>query len=294
MQLLNPVVELPLTLQNHHSLGSRRSHAAALLYVGWSCTSGRKGRHIRDPHMERHVRGRGEASPPPESDQEDSHPAQRYSWDKGPYLYQEGLTGCNKDPQFRHNAIGMLKKNRRYYYQVQLQIVVCDVHYSGFVVWTKQVMVINRIVTDKDLLLKGLPRAADPTLQDEHTLFYTDFKRPDFGKMMHCAKCNTHFRVQIRRRPSAKPLSFADRGYLTVKTSPHAHSVNNRGGRWVSKLTLLCKFRAIVFEYSVKGCHSLKNMVQSLYISKDRQNRQKEFIIISSFYQSLRFLFNKT
>lgn len=85
---------------------------------------------------------------------------------------------------------------------LQLQIVVCAVHYSGFVVWTKQVTVINCIVTDEDLLLKGMPRAADPTLQDEHTLFYTDFNRPDFGKMMHCAKCNTHFCVQSRRRPS--------------------------------------------------------------------------------------------
>lgn len=97
---------------------------------------------------------------------------------KCPYLYQEGLTGCDKEPQFCRNAIGMLKKNRCCYYQVQLQIVVCDVHYSGFVVWTKQVMVINRIVTDEDLPLKGMPRAADPTLQDEHTLFYTDFNRP--------------------------------------------------------------------------------------------------------------------
>lgn len=156
---------------------------------------------------------------------------------KCPYLYHEVLTGCNKDPQFCRNAIGMLKKNRCCYYHVQLQIVVCDVHYSGFVVWTKQVMVINRIVTDEDLPLKGIPRAADPTLQDEHTLFYIDFDRPDFGEMMPCAKCNTHFRVQIRRKPSKW---LCQQGYLKVKTSPHAHSVNNRGGRKVSKLTLLC------------------------------------------------------
>lgn len=69
---------------------------------------------------------------------------------KCPYIYREGLTSCNEDPQFCLDTTGQLKRNHPYYYQVQQQIFVCDVHYSDFVVWTKQVMVINRIVRDAD------------------------------------------------------------------------------------------------------------------------------------------------
>ncbi|XP_051985600.1 putative helicase mov-10-B.1 [Xyrauchen texanus] len=133
--------------------------------------------------------------------------------------YREGLTSLEiEDPQFCLDTTWQLKRNHRYYYQVQLQIFVCDVHYSDFVVWTKQVMVINRIVRDEDLLLRALPKAErlfldhilpelmtrsmDPCLIDEHTMYCPDCNRPDYVMMIRCAKCRSRFHykcVQIKR-----------------------------------------------------------------------------------------------
>ncbi|CAM4548128.1 unnamed protein product [Leuciscus chuanchicus] len=104
---------------------------------------------------------------------------------KCPYKHRAGLTSCSEDLQFCLDTTGQLKRTYPYYYQVQQQMFVCDVHYSDFVVWTKQVMVINRIVRDADLLLKAIPKSEhlfldhllpelltpsmDPSIVDEHT-----------------------------------------------------------------------------------------------------------------------------
>ncbi|XP_051562486.1 putative helicase mov-10-B.1 isoform X2 [Myxocyprinus asiaticus] len=117
---------------------------------------------------------------------------------KCPYKYREGLNRCNEDPQFCLDTTWQLKRNHPYYYQVQLQIFVCDVQYSDFVVWTKQDMVINRIERDEDLLQRALPKAEqlflghllpelltrsmDPCLIDEHTLYCPDCNRPDYAR----------------------------------------------------------------------------------------------------------------
>ncbi len=119
------------------------------------------------------------------------------------------------------DTTGQLKRNHPYYYQVQQQSFLCDVHYGDFVVWTKQVMVINRIARDEDLLLRAIPKAEqlfldhvlpelltrsmDPSILDEHTLYCPNCNSPAYGKMIHCADCKScfHYRcVQLKRRPS--------------------------------------------------------------------------------------------
>lgn len=140
---------------------------------------------------------------------------------KCPYKFREGLDGCSEDPRFCLGTTGQLKRNHPYYYQVQQQIFVCDVQYGYFVVWTKQVMVINRIARDEDLLLRAmakaeqlfldhilpelLTRSMDPSIQDEHTFSCPHCKSPAYGKMIHCADCKSCFHyscVQIKRRPT--------------------------------------------------------------------------------------------
>lgn len=45
-----------------------------------------------------------------------------------------------------------LKTDHSYYYQVQLQLHVCDVAYADFVVWTNKRIVTERVYEDKDFL----------------------------------------------------------------------------------------------------------------------------------------------
>ena len=59
------------------------------------------------------------------------------------------------------NADGLaLKKNHAYYYQVQLQMGVCEVQWGYFVVWTQLGLYTEKIVFDATFflpLLRNLP-----------------------------------------------------------------------------------------------------------------------------------------
>ena len=43
-----------------------------------------------------------------------------------------------------------LKRSHAYYYQVQLQLHVCNISYVDFVVWSQETTVIERIFPDED------------------------------------------------------------------------------------------------------------------------------------------------
>ena len=138
---------------------------------------------------------------------------------KCPYKYREGLKGSTEDNQFCLDQSHQLKPSHPYYHQIQLHMHVCDVGYCDLVVWTKKEFVVQRIMRDQDFLQKSLPRAQhvfvtcvlpelltrrhDPLMETAKACKLCG--KPDFGKTIDCAKCNSHFHyscVQIRRRPA--------------------------------------------------------------------------------------------
>jgi putative phage-type endonuclease len=136
---------------------------------------------------------------------------------KCPYKYRDGLTGSSEDTQFCLDKALQLKKNHEYYHQVQLHMFVCNTQYCDFVVWTKQVVAINRITRDEEMLQAVLPKAEkffkqsilpelltrsmDPLMQSPTVCSHC--QRPDFGMMIDCAKCKNHFHytcARVRRK----------------------------------------------------------------------------------------------
>lgn len=52
-----------------------------------------------------------------------------------------------------------LKHTHTYFYQVQLQMKLCDVRYCDFVVWRSDELIVNRIERDEDFLKEAIPKA---------------------------------------------------------------------------------------------------------------------------------------
>ena len=71
---------------------------------------------------------------------------------KCPYCYIEDIPEAN-ETWFcitKDDDAWSLKCNHAYYYQVQLQLHVCNMSYVDFVVWSQETTVIERIFPDKD------------------------------------------------------------------------------------------------------------------------------------------------
>lgn len=141
---------------------------------------------------------------------------------KCPYKYREGLRGSTEDVQFCLDQSKRLKHTQPYYHQVQLHMHVCDVGHCDLVVWTKTKFVVQRIARNIQFLHNSLPRAQhvfvtcvlpelltrrhDPLLERDKTCKLCG--KPDYGKTVDCAKCDSHFHyscAQIKWR-SAKWL----------------------------------------------------------------------------------------
>ncbi len=63
--------------------------------------------------------------------------------------------GTNEDGQFQ------LKKNHAYYYQVQLQMKLCDLNYADFIIWRESELVVIRIEQDLTFLEEALHKAKE-------------------------------------------------------------------------------------------------------------------------------------
>ena len=54
-----------------------------------------------------------------------------------------------------------LRPDHSYYYQVQLQMKICDINNCHFVVWSPNELVVLKIVCNNDFLYMALPKAYD-------------------------------------------------------------------------------------------------------------------------------------
>ncbi|XP_024859127.1 uncharacterized protein LOC112450070 [Kryptolebias marmoratus] len=132
---------------------------------------------------------------------------------KCPYKYKNGLQGSHEDPDFCLDKSFHLKTNHEYYHQVQLHIFVCVVQYCDFVIWTQRDLLITRVAKDEEMLHTVLPiaeqffrqsilpelltRSMDPKQQAPTVC--SQCKRPEFGKITTCAKCNRHFHYECAK-----------------------------------------------------------------------------------------------
>ena len=66
---------------------------------------------------------------------------------KCPYCFKEGLPDEDSTNFCMVNKEGKwsLKQNHAYFYQVQLQLHVCNLNYADFVLWTKQDTIVERL-----------------------------------------------------------------------------------------------------------------------------------------------------
>jgi len=136
---------------------------------------------------------------------------------KCPYKYRNGLQGSTEDRQFCLDESLNLKNSHPYYYQTQLHMFVSDVSYCDFVVWTRNEVIVQRILKNTEFLQENLPKAQhafistvlpeiltrrhDPSSLEQSVCKICE--RPDFGKMINCARCNCHFHyscAQIKRK----------------------------------------------------------------------------------------------
>ena len=56
------------------------------------------------------------------------------------------------------NNVPRLKRTHKYYYQVQLQIIICEVSFCDFVIWSPKGMSVERIMKDEEFVQSVLPR----------------------------------------------------------------------------------------------------------------------------------------
>lgn len=56
------------------------------------------------------------------------------------------------------NGVPRLKRTHKYYYQIQIQMVVCNVSFCDFVIWSPKGMSVERILKDTEFCQSVLPR----------------------------------------------------------------------------------------------------------------------------------------
>ena len=122
---------------------------------------------------------------------------------KCPYKYREGFEGAETDKSFCLDSKRTIRKSHQYFYQIQLQMYVCDTSFSHFVVWSKPGFILCRVPRDNTFLDELLPRvhtffmdevlpelltrSRDPTIDRDQ--FCTKCERPYFGKIITCSQC---------------------------------------------------------------------------------------------------------
>ena len=79
---------------------------------------------------------------------------------KCPYCKRSELSEDNEKEFFLefHDGVRSLKRNHSYYYQVQLQMLVCSLSYAEFVVWTEKDLFSERIFKDSSFVASHIPK----------------------------------------------------------------------------------------------------------------------------------------
>lgn len=79
---------------------------------------------------------------------------------KCPYCSMDGLPEEEKENfcMIKQNGNWQLKRDHTYYYQIQMQMNVCQVPHCEFVVWTENGIAVERVPADDVLLMKCLIR----------------------------------------------------------------------------------------------------------------------------------------
>lgn len=146
---------------------------------------------------------------------------------KCPYKYRtlHPLEAANmRDKNYCLNIDGQLSKTHPYYFQVQMQLMICQLTVCDFVVWTNCGMFIAEVAFDqvicdkiyftigsfvrkhliKEILTRSLLSYADDATANEYICICN---RPQFGKIVLCSKkdCKIvrfHYEcVGIKRKP---------------------------------------------------------------------------------------------
>ena len=145
---------------------------------------------------------------------------------KCPYCYIEDIPEANETGfcMTKDDETWSLKRNHAYYYyQVQLQLHVCNMNYVDFVVWSQETTVIERIFPDEDFFKTKVQAARDffkygilpeiigkwytrapvadlddvvpmPAATSIHSRLWCYCEQPSFGQMIQCdnKKCSIY------------------------------------------------------------------------------------------------------
>ncbi len=84
---------------------------------------------------------------------------------KCPFSAKDGFPSAEKEMETfcmrKDDAKWILKRNHAYYFQIQLQMVVCKVKYCDFVLWTEKEFVTERILIDNNFFDTHLANVKD-------------------------------------------------------------------------------------------------------------------------------------
>lgn len=144
---------------------------------------------------------------------------------KCPYKYKDGLIGWSNAKDFPIDETLLVKQNHMYYYQIQLQMELCQVEFGYFYVYANGGGILSMVGRNEPFIkeLKQtleakffehfLPeivsRKLDPNTVNDRGLF-CDCRRPEFGQMIFCENESCKFKwfhyscVNILRAPKGK------------------------------------------------------------------------------------------
>ena len=149
---------------------------------------------------------------------------------KCPFKYRENLKGWQYDPTFPISPDGDIRTSHKYYFQMQHQMLVTNVQFTYFYIWSNgpdiENFLIVKVVKDDDfctkllekydklfnivILPELLTRKCHPSERDQDEKQYCICQRPSFLPMISCdgRQCETewfHYTcVNITRAPKGK------------------------------------------------------------------------------------------
>lgn len=132
---------------------------------------------------------------------------------KCPYKYKDSLDGWKQDPNFSLDLNGNLKRNHKYFAQIQFQMDVTDSKFGYFFVYSPAnpdglmctVLRDDRFLSDlrpkmlQNFLSFVLPelccRKGDPHIFPKKTKIICICKRPIFGRTIECNTCQSMYHI---------------------------------------------------------------------------------------------------
>lgn len=126
---------------------------------------------------------------------------------KCPFKYQHGFKSWENDKDFPVTRENQMKKNHKYYFQIQLQMVICNATHGDFFMYTPNnsedyilievevdETLVNFLVTDlwsrfKKIILPEIVSRKSDEIENIRKL-YCKCRRPAFGQMIACDSAN--------------------------------------------------------------------------------------------------------